>query len=253
MQVGPISKEKIQQIAAEIDSNGYAVLPNAFSSEEIGEARNYVEGQVARHQGQYFSFVGREPVAGTFFDRVGQAPWFRELLADLSTHVMGRKVAPGAPFQVLRVLAGETGLGQSLQFHYDAYVITALVPVAIPQVPDEPCGDLILYPQLRSLRSNVVVNVLEKIVMQNGLMQKVMSTKFMQRMFKAKLLRIEPGNIYFFRGYQSLHANEPCMPNRLRATALYHFGDPHEESSITQLVKRLRKSYEARKASALAG
>jgi hypothetical protein len=78
------------------------------------------------------------------------------------------------------------------------------------------------------IRSNVIFNVLEKAVMQNRLMQKVMATKLMQRHLKAKVLRIKPGNVYFFRGYQSLHANEPCLPSSLRATALYHFGDPRE-------------------------
>ena len=253
MQFGSAPKEASERIAADMDANGYAVLPNVFSAADIAAARRFVEAEVARRSGQYFSFIGREPVSGTLFQWIGEASWFRDLLADLSTHIMGRKVASGAPYQVLRVVAGETGIGQSMLFHYDAYAITALVPVAIPQNPGEPCGDLILYPRLRPIRSNVVLNVLEKVAMQNRVMCKVMATKFMQRLFKAKLLRIEPGNIYFFRGYQSLHANEPCLPESLRATALYHFGDPHENSALTEFIKRVRKRHEARKARPLAG
>ena len=166
---------------------------------------------------------------------------------------MGRKIVVGAPFQVLRVVAGETGRGQPMLFHYDAYPITALVPIAIPQNPGEPCGDLVLYPRLRPICSNVLVNVLEKALMQNRLMRNVMASKPVRALFKAKLLRIVPGNIYFFRGYQSLHANEPCHPSSLRATALYHFGDPHENNSLTEFIKRIRKRHEARKACALAG
>jgi hypothetical protein len=250
MQLGPISKSQFEHIVTEMDANGYAVLPEMFSTAEIAEARRFVEDEVARHQGQYFSFIGREPVTGTLFERIGDLSWFRDLLADLSAHVLGRKVSPGAPFQVLRVVAGETGLGQSMLFHYDAYVITALVPVAIPQNSGEPRGDLILYPQLRPIRSNVVANVLEKAVMQNRVAWNVMATKLMQRLFKAKVLKMEPGNIYFFRGYQSLHANEPCLPSSLRATALYHFGDPYENNALTVFIQRVRKWREARKARA---
>jgi len=253
MQFDCASKNEIELIAADMDANGYAVLPDVFSIEEIAEARRFVEGELAKRQGQYFSFVGQEPVTGTLFERIGELSSFRELLAGLSTHIMGRKISPGVPFQVLRVVAGETGRGQSMLFHYDAYAITALVPVAIPKSPGEPCGDLILYPQLRPIRSNVVINVVEKALMQNRLMRSVMTTKLMQRLFKAKLLRIEPGNVYFFRGYQSLHANEPCLPSSLRATALYHFGDPHENNAMTEFIKRVRKRHEARKARALAG
>lgn len=253
MQFGSSSQEEIERILADIDTNGFAVLPGVFSAEEIAEARRFVEAEVARHQGQYFSFVGREPVTGTLFERIGEFPRFRDLLADLSTRIMHRQVSAGAPFQVLRVVAGDTGRGQSMLFHYDAYAITALVPVAIPANTGEPTGDLILYPQLRSIRSNVVINVLEKTVMQNLFMRTVMATKLAQRLFKAKVLRIKPGNIYLFRGYQSLHANEPCLPTSLRATALYHFGDPHENNALTEIIKRIRKRHEAKKARALAG
>jgi hypothetical protein len=253
MQLGPLGKDETDRILRDMDVNGYAILPNALSPDEIAEARQFVEGETAKHKGEYFSYIGREPVAGTLLQRIGESTQFRGLLADLASQVMGRPVAPGAPLQVLRVVAGDTGKGQSMLFHYDAYAMTALVPIAIPKVPGQPCGDLILYPNLRSVRSNVIFNIIEKAVVQNTLSQKLMATAFMQKFFKAKVLRIEPGNIYFFRGYQSLHANEPCFPSSLRATALFHFGDPHDNSSVTEFIKRIRHRNEAKKARALAG
>ena len=86
--------------------------------------------------------------------------------------------------------------------------------------------------------------------MQNRVVRNVTATKLMQRLFKAKVLKMKPGNIYVFRGYQSLHANEPCLPSDLRATALYHFGDPHENNALTVFIQRVRKWREARKARA---
>ncbi|SFK62366.1 hypothetical protein [Methylocapsa palsarum] len=252
MQLGPLPKDQFDRILKDMDTNGYAVLPNAFSPDEIAEARSFVERETDKRKGEYFSFVGREPVAGTLLQRVGDSTPFRTLMADLSSNVMGRSVAPGAPLQVLRVVAGQSGGGQSMLFHYDAYAMTAVVPIAIPKEPGQPCGDLVLYANLRPIRSNVIFNVIEKTFMQNSLAQKIMSTSLMQKIFKAKVLRIDPGNVYFFKGYQSLHANEPCHPSALRATALFHFGDPHEDSSVTEFIKRIRHRYEARKARALA-
>jgi len=252
MQLGPLAKDEFDRIINDMDTNGYAILPNAISADEIAEARKFVEAETEKRKGEYFSFVGREAVAGTLLQRVGESPQFRALLAELSSHVMGRSVAPGAPLQVLRVVTGNTGGGQSMLFHYDAYAMTALVPVAIPKEPGQPCGDLVLYANLRPIRSNVIFNIAEKALMQNWLAQKIMATGLMRKLFKAKLLRIDPGNVYFFRGYQSLHANEPCLPSALRATALFHFGDPHEDSSVTEFIKRIRHRHEAKKARALA-
>ena len=49
---------------------------------------------------------------------------------------------------------------------------------------------------------------------------RVMARPGSQQRFGAKTLRIVPGNVYLFWGYQTLHANEPCLPTSLRATAL---------------------------------
>jgi hypothetical protein len=239
------------QLTRSIDNDGYAVISDVFSSSEIAEARQYIEDELNKRRGQYFSFVGSDPVRGTLLEQIGKSPAFQALFARLSSHIMGRRIEPDAPYQVLRVLAGQTGRGQSMLFHYDAYALTALVPIAIPKSTDELCGDLIIYPNLRSIRSNVVFNVLEKTVLQNSLAQKFFATKFAQRLLKAKILRMDPGNVYFFRGYQTLHANEPCNPESLRATALFHFADPHQNSPLTSFIKSMRIRHEERKASSL--
>jgi hypothetical protein len=245
------SDKNYEQLKQSIDDCGYGVIYDAFSPSEIMEMRKYVEDEVAKRKGEYFSFVGCDAVRGTLLEQIGKSPAFQDLLSKLSYHVLGRHVQSVVPYQVLRVLSGETGLGQSMLFHYDAYAVTALVPIAIPKDTREPCGDLILYPNLRQIRSNVVFNVLEKTVFQNTLVRKFFSTRLAHRIFKAKVLRMDPGNIYFFRGYQTLHANEPCDPNSLRATALFHFGDPHENGPLLRLINNARRRHEHRKAGAL--
>ena len=48
-----------------------------------------------------------------------------------------------------------------------------------------------------------------------------------------------PGNAYFFWGYQTIHSNEACDPEAVRATAIYHFANPHAASSFRSQVRRL--------------
>jgi hypothetical protein len=56
----------------------------------------------------------------------------------------------------------------------------------------------------------------------------------------ATAVAMKPGNIYFFWGYRSIHANEPCDPNQIRATALLHFGDPYKASQARTFLRRVR-------------
>ena len=55
-----------------------------------------------------------------------------------------------------------------------------------------------------------------------------------------------PGAICFFWGYQSLHGNEPCYGSSVRATGLFHFADPHENSFLVTAIQGLRRRHERR-------
>ena len=46
--------------------------------------------------------------------------------------------------------------------------------------------------------------------------------------------------MYFFWGYRSIHTNEPCDPDKLRATALFHYGDPHRNSKTRAMIRRAK-------------
>lgn len=134
---------------------------------------------------------------------------------------------------MIRFLQGRTGRKESHFFHFDATVLTALVPVVIP-TEGAYCGDLISFPNIRPVRRSVSVNVLEKAVLHNTVSQKITSWLVRQGWLKPLRIKLIPGNIYLFWGYRSLHANDPCDPAKLRATALYHFGNPHRERWLAQ-------------------
>lgn len=47
-----------------------------------------------------------------------------------------------------------------------------------------------------------------------------------------------PGKLYLFWGYRSIHTNEPCDPDAIGATALFHFADPHSNSTLKLVCVR---------------
>jgi hypothetical protein len=236
-----VSAEEIETLVKDMEVNGYGRLANFFTDEIIAETRDYVLGELKKHSGEYFSYNGLDAVQGSLLADLGGSPAFRDILAEVYKKGTGSPPPPSGLYQVLRVLTGATGLKRSFQFHYDAYVVTALVPIIIPTGAGEKRGDLIIYPRLRRIRSSAVFNVIEKFLMQNPLARRLVRSALMQRLFKAKVLQMEPGHIYFFWGYQSLHANEPCLAESVRATALFHFADPHENSFLTRTIQRLGK------------
>ena len=75
-------------------------------------------------------------------------------------------------YSVLRVLTGPETDASSLKFHYDAAVVTMLVPLFIPSVGIGNSGDLVVFPNRRPFRRSAIVNIFEKLFTQNWFYRK---------------------------------------------------------------------------------
>ncbi|MCO6416053.1 hypothetical protein JYK14_07700 [Siccirubricoccus sp. KC 17139] len=237
-----LASRDIDDIFAAMQQDGVAMLRNCIPHTALGAIADFVEQELARNGGEYFCYLGPGPVAGLPLAQLGRSAGFRGVMTGLYERSMRRAAPADDIFQVLRVLSGRSGLRHSYRFHYDAYLITALVPILIPARPRAQRGDLVIYPNLRGVRSSTLTNLAEKALLQNRLVAKPLASPWVQRRMGARDVPMEPGNVYFFWGYRSLHANRPCPPDVVRATALYHFANPHAENS---LVRRIEARHQA--------
>ncbi|MBE7927360.1 hypothetical protein INQ33_07095 [Pseudomonas saudiphocaensis] len=228
--------ETITRLAAEIDQNGFAILENYLSPEMLEQGRTFITQQTQQHNGEYFAIHGIEALSGSLPASLALSTPLREMLSELYKTQTGR--APSVEeqvFPVIRCLQGKSGLKQSHFYHFDATAVTALLPLYIP-TEGEHCGDLIIFPNLRPVRFNALFNVIEKAVLHNGFSQKMVALAVKRGWMRPIRLELEPGNLYLFWGYRSLHANDECDPALLRATALFHFGNPHHDSWLARLI-----------------
>jgi hypothetical protein len=228
----------INRLAQTIDTSGVAVLRDVIPAAMLDQARDYIKCKLHQHDNQYFGLAGREWIVASPLAELARSSAFHDILAALWEHAMRRAAPDVEVTSSLRVLAGTVGLKHSGLFHYDSYVVTALVPLIIPDGADEPRGDLVLYPNLRRVRRHAIVNVLEKAVVENALSRAIWRLPLVQRWLSARAIPMQPGNIYFFWGMRSLHANRACLPESVRCTALFHFGDPHAASVLKRFSAR---------------
>ncbi|MCQ4311099.1 hypothetical protein NAV33_04200 [Pseudomonas stutzeri] len=224
------------QRAVEVDDNGFAVLENFLSPELLEQGRAFIEQQAEIRLGEYFAVHGIEAMNGSVLATLAASAPLREMLVDLYRAQTGKEPSPTEQvFPVIRCLQGTSGLKQSHFYHFDATAITALLPLFIP-TEGEHCGDLIIFPNIRRVRFNALRNVIEKALMHNTASQKMIALAVRRGWLRPIRLKLIPGNLYLFWGYRSLHANDQCDPNMLRATALFHFGNPHHDSLLARLV-----------------
>ena len=227
----------VRRLVSDMNADGFGMIENFVPDRVMSRMRAFVASEMSRRGPGYVGFVGRAAVADSVFARIGETPSFVAMLHRIYQLGTGRPVPDADLYQVLRCLAGESGKGHSLIFHYDSFVVTALLPVEIPDA--RKAGDLVMLPNRRRIRRFYISSLLDKVMLDNRLTQSALRLMHRTGLLRMTRIKMIPGNAYFFWGYRSVHANEACDPAHTRATALYHFGNPHGGSGVGRYVRRL--------------
>jgi hypothetical protein len=235
-----ISVQEIVCLAGDIDRRGCGIIENYISSEELAPIRALAEARVREMGGEYVALMGPDSVNGTLLSELPHFPEFRNLFQRLFELGMGERATRGPDFyQVLRCLQGPTGQHHCNRFHYDGHFLSAIIPIAIPETGMR--GDFVLISNPRTIRGSYLVNLLDKLLVYNAVSQWAFRTAARRNFPRIVRMRMRPGSLYLFWGYRSIHTNEPCDEDKLRATAVFHYGDPHENSHTRRIVRSLSK------------
>jgi hypothetical protein len=201
-----IGDEAVDALVQDIKKTGFAVIPNYIESVDIEHLRSFVESKVAANGDEYLGLMGKAAFEATMLDAIAESPKFLNLIHRLYEKGYGRPPPPQTLYQVLRCLKGQSGLKHSYFFHYDSYVVTALLPIVIPETGS--AGHLVMLPNSRNIRSSYGRNLFDKVMVDNKVTQKILRYFARSRQFGFLQIPIVPGNLYLFWGYRSIHANE---------------------------------------------
>jgi hypothetical protein len=236
----PVSVDSAAALAQSMDECGVGVLHDIVPPSILAKLRSGVADLIEQNGAKYYGFSNAEWVRGTCLAPLFDDAGLHALLRQLYVKKMGALPPSDRIYPVMRVLTGEQSIRHSNNFHYDSYVISILLPVLIPNGPNEPPGNLVMFPNLRNARRSVLVNIVEKLLMEK-LLARLWRLPRVQKWLSATVVTLTPGNLYFMWGMRSLHANQACAPSRVRCTVLLHYGDPHESSVFKELSQRLHE------------
>lgn len=231
-------------IVEELQRTGFVGLEGAIRQDWLASARNRVTQLIEAEGAKYFSIIRPADEPCSPAEALVRDPRLSDLLHTVTASVCPQGVVDYEEvYNVLRVISGSNGGAGSLAFHYDASVVTALIPLFIPQAERTKSGELVVMPNRRPFRGNVLHNLAEKALLQNRVASKIAAAEV--RKNPEHFLRdLVPGNMYLFWGYRTYHANFPCAPNSLRATMLLHYGNPHGRSPLLNQLRNGRIALE---------
>lgn len=240
------AKSQFSSVTEAIREDGFYCLKDAVRQDFLKELQEGVNELISIHGKRYFSLIRPEIGSEKYnlvFEKIYNDIHFNSFLNKLANHFSSFEITSKNGFNILRVVTGRKTDEQSLKFHYDSTLVTALVPIFIPSGKQHESGHFIAFPNSRNIRSSALVNIIEKFFIQNKISQKLLPNILLKSK-KKKIIELEPGNIYFFSGIQTLHANYPVNKEYIRATLLCFHGDPYPNSSLLKYIRKKRHDEE---------
>lgn len=232
-----LTQAQVLGLISAINRDGYAVLPNWASPTELQAMQSLATQAVAAAGNHYVALSGRDAVQDSPLYEWGGSRDFIDLCRRIVAAATGEQSEDTGLTQTFRCLTGDSGRRESMIFHYDSFVLTTILPVIIPEQGER--GDLLMIPNRRPLRRSYLRNLVDKLLVDNAWMQRALKRRFERKGSVFTRIPLQPGHLYLFWGYQSLHTNLPVAPDALRATAVFHYHNVHGSSS---LANRLRTS-----------
>lgn len=226
-----------------IEENGYYCVENFINNNELNILRSEIDKKLKENNNQYF-FLTSKYLSNSLLNNEEFSLKIKKLLIKILREYNFVNREKEELYKVLRVVTGKKSQKVSLDFHFDAHLLTLLIPIYIPNREDSDNGDLIIIKNLRKLHSNIILNIFQKIFFQSKIFRFFLNSKIFSNIFKKERLKLIPGNIYIFNGFRTLHANLNINPDDVRATCLVHFYDIFSESKLVKLNRQIRQKKE---------
>ena len=216
-----------------IKRDGFYVSEDIISEKDLEKLKNFLNNKLIEFPNRNFRLYEDSLKNSIITDTK-----FEEKINNLINKVLKENDVSSfnrPNYKVLRIVSGKKQKKQAYLYHFDAHLITILIPILIPNNKNNLNGDLVLFPNLRKLHKNILLNIIQKIFFQNILIRRLLSTYFFKKLFNYKFLKIKPGNLYMFFGFNSLHGNLEIEESSTRATLLIHAYDVFEKSKIVKI------------------
>lgn len=230
---------EIRRIVADINRNGIAEIENAVPGWVLENAAQYLESERRTRGVEALSLRWSDMKACVLTELQKSRP-----LKKFMSRVLNEYGLPvpddGYVHHVVRCTCGVANTRDAYKFHFDQYNLTVLLPIVTPMDEKLDCGDLIVFPNTRAFSSNLVKNLFFKLLFQNKITQTLASKPWAQRMFKANVVKVKPGNLYVFWGFRTYHGNKVIDPRLLRITGLFHYHDSFEDNEIIKGLEAYR-------------
>jgi hypothetical protein len=231
-------------LADQLDSHGVVQLRDVFSSEWLEALRVSVTEHMARHGEGDFLIAQPDHEIGSPAHQLVSDPALRRLFSE-AARIRWPKVDAAQNIRSgIPVRAGTGPRARSNLFHYDASVLTMVVPIFIPRATVGSGGELAAFANKRPFRRFVGSHLVDMLLTYTSVYRRRVAEAVLDAPEKY-IVALQPGDACVFWGYRTYHGNLVCAPGLLRATLVLQYGEVHADSWALKVAWRLGRSRRA--------
>ena len=231
-------------LANELDRQGVVRLRDVFSNEWLEALRVSVTDHIAGHGPGDFLITEADHEIGSPAHQLVSDPALRQLFSEAARLRFPKVGATQDIRWVIPVRAGTGPTARSNLFHYDASVLTMVVPIFLPRATIGSCGELAVFGNKRPFRRFVASHLVDMLLTYNSVYRRRV-TKAVLDAPEKHIVALQPGDACVFWGYRTYHGNLVCAPGLLRATLVLQFGEVHSDSWALRVAWRFSRSRRA--------
>lgn len=222
----------IRDISAQLHTSGFVHVPDAVTPTDIERADDEVRAYLRTHPGDIHESDAPDDWDCPTISALSVDPELEAILAALTASVHPA-AAGGYQSRTLRIYGGaQSHRTNPYDWHYDANVITVLIPLTVPDCEPGTLGHHATFPNHRAHRRFSWSDVLDKALTQNRVHGR-WTARRLARDPEAHTIRFRPGSGYIFCGHRTLHRPMSWPSDRVRATLNLHYGYPYDKGHST--------------------
>jgi len=224
-------------INSSLKDNGYVKIKNFFTQDTINKIYDFTVSEIKRINKDRFS-INESQLENTVINNIIYEADLKKFCEDLNEKNAINNVSFNPHF-LIHYKRKKNKSDEKFSFHYDAFVYTIIIPINIHNENENNFAmSLELIPNYRNLTNSMIINIFQKLIIQNKLFKFFSNSFLFKFFFKTKNIKIDFSEILIFNGFRSLHSHSISKAHveKEKARLIIHVFNPFHDNKINQLI-----------------
>ena len=235
-----IKKDSIQldQINNSLKSNGYVVVKNFLTDDTNVKLKNYINTKIKDLNNKDRFSLNEDELQDTIISEFITSTEFRLFCENFKEKNFFENLKFNSHY-LINFSKKKKKTDEYLSFHYDAFINTIIIPININNENKSNFSmSLELIPNYRKLTSSMILNLIQKLLIQNKLFKFFSNTIFFKFFFKSKNVKINFDEILIFNGFRTLHSHSISTDNteKEKARLIIHVYNPFINNKLDRII-----------------